>query len=142
MSLMSTQQLAGTTALVTGASRGSGRAIAIALAKQGAHIVGVARDRPRLEGLRAPGTWRMPRPTWASRWIPAAGIAAGSTQGDPVLRAMATYCRLLGSRSVIEPSQVLKTRPKFPPAGNPALRTRMTQPRDVSGAPRSPGSAR
>jgi NADP-dependent 3-hydroxy acid dehydrogenase YdfG len=50
---MSTQQLAGTTALVTGASRGFGRAIAIALAKQGAHVVGVARDRPRLEELRA-----------------------------------------------------------------------------------------
>ena len=50
---MSTQQLAGTTALVTGASRGFGRAIAIALAKQGAHVVGVARDRPRLEELCA-----------------------------------------------------------------------------------------
>jgi NAD(P)-dependent dehydrogenase (short-subunit alcohol dehydrogenase family) len=50
---MSTQQLAGTTALVTGASRGFGRAIAIALAKQGAHVVGVARDRLRLEELRA-----------------------------------------------------------------------------------------
>ena len=50
---MSTQQLAGTTALVTGASRGFGRAIAIALAKQDAHVVGVARDRPRLEELRA-----------------------------------------------------------------------------------------
>jgi NAD(P)-dependent dehydrogenase (short-subunit alcohol dehydrogenase family) len=50
---MSTQQLAATTALVTGASRGFGRAIAIALAKQGAHVVGVARDRLRLEELRA-----------------------------------------------------------------------------------------
>jgi NAD(P)-dependent dehydrogenase (short-subunit alcohol dehydrogenase family) len=50
---MSTQQLAGTTALFTGASRGFGRAIAIALAKQGAHVVGVARDRNRLEELRA-----------------------------------------------------------------------------------------
>jgi short chain dehydrogenase len=50
---MPTQQLAGTTALVTGASRGFGRAIAITLAKQGAHVVGVARDCPRLEELRA-----------------------------------------------------------------------------------------
>lgn len=50
---MPTQELSGTKALVTGASRGFGRAIAIALAKHGAHIVGVARDRPRLEELRA-----------------------------------------------------------------------------------------
>jgi NADP-dependent 3-hydroxy acid dehydrogenase YdfG len=38
-------------ALVTGASRGFGRAIAIAPAKHGAHVVGVARDRGRLEEL-------------------------------------------------------------------------------------------
>ena len=52
---MSTQDLSGTTALVTGASRGFGRAIAIALSKHGAHVVGVARDRARLEELRAVG---------------------------------------------------------------------------------------
>ncbi len=50
---MSTQELSGTTALVTGASRGFGRAIGIAIAKHGAHVVGVARDRARLEELRA-----------------------------------------------------------------------------------------
>ena len=49
---MSTQELSGTTALVTGASRGFGRAIAIALSKHGARVVGVARDRGRLEELR------------------------------------------------------------------------------------------
>ncbi|HKB30169.1 MAG TPA: SDR family oxidoreductase [Streptosporangiaceae bacterium] len=47
------QELSGTTALVTGASRGFGRAIAIALAQAGADVVGVARDRARLEELRA-----------------------------------------------------------------------------------------
>ena len=41
------------TAIVTGASRGFGRAIAITLARAGARVVGVARDRARLEGLRA-----------------------------------------------------------------------------------------
>ena len=50
---MSTHELSGTTALVTGASRGFGRAIAIALSEHGAHVVGVARDRDRLEELRA-----------------------------------------------------------------------------------------
>ena len=49
---MTAQQLSGTTAIVTGASRGFGRGIAIALAQAGANVVGVARDRTRLEELR------------------------------------------------------------------------------------------
>ena len=48
---MPTHELSGTTALVTGASRGFGRAIAVALSKHGAHVVGVARDPGRLEEL-------------------------------------------------------------------------------------------
>ena len=50
---MPTQELSGTTALVTGASRGFGRAIAVALSKHDAHVVGVARDPGRLEELHA-----------------------------------------------------------------------------------------
>jgi NADP-dependent 3-hydroxy acid dehydrogenase YdfG len=50
---MSAQELSGSTALVTGASRGFGRGIAIALAGAGAHVVGVARDRASLEELHA-----------------------------------------------------------------------------------------
>src|SRR5260370_16407120 len=50
---MPTHELSGTTALVTGASRGFGRAIAIALSKHGAHLAGVARDPGRLEELHA-----------------------------------------------------------------------------------------
>jgi len=49
---MPTQDLDGTTALVTGASRGFGRGIAIALVKAGAHVVGLARDRTGFEELR------------------------------------------------------------------------------------------
>jgi NAD(P)-dependent dehydrogenase (short-subunit alcohol dehydrogenase family) len=44
--------LAGTTAIVTGASRGFGRAIATALAAAGAHVVGVARTRAQLDEVR------------------------------------------------------------------------------------------
>ena len=44
---MPTQDLSGTTALVTGASRGFGRAIAVALSSRGAHVAGVARDPGR-----------------------------------------------------------------------------------------------
>src|SRR5262250_2462125 len=50
---MSAQQLSGSTALVTGASRGFGRGVAIALAGAGANVVGVARDRAALEEVRA-----------------------------------------------------------------------------------------
>ena len=48
---MPMHELSGTTALVTGASRGFGRAIAVALSKHGAHVAGVARDPGRLEEL-------------------------------------------------------------------------------------------
>jgi NAD(P)-dependent dehydrogenase (short-subunit alcohol dehydrogenase family) len=49
---MTTHELAGTTALVTGASQGFGRGIATALAAAGAHVIGVARDAGRLAELR------------------------------------------------------------------------------------------
>jgi NAD(P)-dependent dehydrogenase (short-subunit alcohol dehydrogenase family) len=47
-----TNPLAGTTAIVTGASRGFGRAIAAALSAAGAHVVGVARNSAHLDELR------------------------------------------------------------------------------------------
>jgi NAD(P)-dependent dehydrogenase (short-subunit alcohol dehydrogenase family) len=50
---MPAQELSGATALVTGASRGFGRGIAIALAGAGANVVGVARDRATLAELHA-----------------------------------------------------------------------------------------
>ena len=49
---MSVHDLSGTTAIVTGASRGFGRAIAISLADAGASVVGVARSKTELEKLR------------------------------------------------------------------------------------------
>jgi NAD(P)-dependent dehydrogenase (short-subunit alcohol dehydrogenase family) len=45
--------LSGTTAIVTGASRGLGRGVAGALCHAGAQVVGVARDRTQLEEVRA-----------------------------------------------------------------------------------------
>ncbi len=49
---MSVHDLSGTTAIVTGASRGFGRAIAISLADAGATVVGVARSETELQKLR------------------------------------------------------------------------------------------
>lgn len=46
-------QLDGRSAIVTGASRGLGRAIAVALAEQGTRVLAVARDRSALESLAA-----------------------------------------------------------------------------------------
>jgi NAD(P)-dependent dehydrogenase (short-subunit alcohol dehydrogenase family) len=48
---MAAQQLAGRTALVTGASRGFGRGIAVALTDAGAAVVGLARGGAALEEL-------------------------------------------------------------------------------------------
>ncbi|MGH3227299.1 MAG: SDR family NAD(P)-dependent oxidoreductase [Streptosporangiaceae bacterium] len=50
---MSDHEIAGATALVTGASRGFGRGIATALSTAGARVVGVARDRGPLDELQA-----------------------------------------------------------------------------------------
>jgi NAD(P)-dependent dehydrogenase (short-subunit alcohol dehydrogenase family) len=47
-----TEDLTGTTAIVTGVSRGFGRAIAVELAAAGVHVVGVARDSAKLDELR------------------------------------------------------------------------------------------
>src|SRR5216684_4262789 len=79
---MPAQELSGTTALVTGASRGFGRAIAIDLAKHGAHVVGVARDRARLEELHAQlgGTFTPSPLTPPTRW----SQANSSTSTAPI----------------------------------------------------------
>lgn len=48
---MSAHQLVGETAIVTGASRGFGRAIATSFVSHGAHVVGVARTEAQLRDL-------------------------------------------------------------------------------------------
>ena len=49
---MTVRELFGTTAVVTGASRGFGRATVVALAGRGAHVVGVARSQGPLDELK------------------------------------------------------------------------------------------
>jgi NAD(P)-dependent dehydrogenase (short-subunit alcohol dehydrogenase family) len=48
---MNTQSLKGRNALITGASKGLGRAMAVALGAEGAHLVLVARDKEKLEAV-------------------------------------------------------------------------------------------
>ena len=76
---MTTTELAGTTAIVTGASRGFGRAIAAALTARGARVVGIARDRQPLDEVAK---------DLGGAFIPVAGDAA-----DPDLagRLVADY---------------------------------------------------
>jgi NAD(P)-dependent dehydrogenase (short-subunit alcohol dehydrogenase family) len=50
---MTSSNLSGTTTLVTGATRGFGRAIAVAFHNAGADVVAVARNREQLDQLRA-----------------------------------------------------------------------------------------
>ncbi|TCC51106.1 SDR family oxidoreductase [Kribbella capetownensis] len=50
---MPTQDLSGSTAIVTGASRGLGRGVAGALSLAGAQVIGVSRDRTQLDEVRA-----------------------------------------------------------------------------------------
>jgi NAD(P)-dependent dehydrogenase (short-subunit alcohol dehydrogenase family) len=50
---MSSEDLSGTTAIVTGASKGFGRGIAGALTHVGAQVIGLARDRAQLDQLHA-----------------------------------------------------------------------------------------
>jgi NAD(P)-dependent dehydrogenase (short-subunit alcohol dehydrogenase family) len=49
---MSVQDLSGTTAIVTGASRGFGRATAVALYQAGAQVIGVAQHKADLDEVR------------------------------------------------------------------------------------------
>jgi NAD(P)-dependent dehydrogenase (short-subunit alcohol dehydrogenase family) len=54
---MTVSGLSGTTALVTGATRGFGRAIAGALHEAGANVVAVARNAEQLGQLQPPGAY-------------------------------------------------------------------------------------
>ncbi len=75
---MSANHIAGTTALVTGASRGFGRGIATSLVKAGARVVGVARDRDQLSQLRE---------ELGDSFIPQAADAAGPVTAGRLIDA-------------------------------------------------------
>lgn len=88
---MPDREIAGVTALVTGASRGFGRGIATALSGAGARVVGVARDRGSLEDLRAElGESFTPVPADAADPMVAGALIDRYRPGVLVLNAGAT----------------------------------------------------
>jgi NAD(P)-dependent dehydrogenase (short-subunit alcohol dehydrogenase family) len=88
---MSDREIAGVTALVTGASRGFGRGIAAALSGAGARVVGVARDRGTLAEVRAElGESFTPVPADATDPMVAGALIDKYRPGVLVLNAGAT----------------------------------------------------
>jgi NAD(P)-dependent dehydrogenase (short-subunit alcohol dehydrogenase family) len=84
--------LSGRTAVVTGASRGLGRAIAIALAEAGAAVALVARDLEKLESVRA---------EIESRGGKALCFTANVTKEDEVLRLCEETTAALGRIQIL-----------------------------------------
>jgi len=71
------EELAGKTAVVTGASSGMGRGIAIAFSEAGADVVFTGRDLPRLEAAAAEArATRMSSPSWKIGGVQAVSAAA------------------------------------------------------------------
>ena len=101
------KDLSGTTALVTGASRGLGRGIAAALSAAGAHVIAVARDGGPLADLRAqltgsvtPVSADVADPVVAGQLIDAPGVAAYASRAG---LDTATFVQQLGQ--VLTPEQ-------------------------------------
>ena len=105
---MPSNDVKGTTALVTGASRGFGRGIAAALDGAGAAVVGVARDGAALEELRAelgesftPVSADAADPTVAGQLIDAyrPGILVLNAGAAPLSRPLQHHTRQTFSRN-------------------------------------------
>jgi NAD(P)-dependent dehydrogenase (short-subunit alcohol dehydrogenase family) len=94
----------GRTAVVTGASRGLGRAIALALADAGAAVALVARDREKLEGVRG---------EIESRGGRAAVFPANVTKEDEVARLAKDVSAALGQVQILVNNAGLVSRKKL-----------------------------
>jgi NAD(P)-dependent dehydrogenase (short-subunit alcohol dehydrogenase family) len=128
----STDELSGTTAIVTGASRGFGRAIAASLVGAGAHVVGVARDRAALELVAA---------SLGSLFEPCAADATDSALPGRLIDAHRPRLVVLnaGARPLSRPVQHL-TWETFSAAWDTDVRQAFVWTREALLAPLAPGS--
>jgi 3-oxoacyl-[acyl-carrier protein] reductase len=104
-------------AVVTGASRGIGRAIALALAAEGADVVAVARDRRKLEDLAA---------TAAAAGVSAAAEAGTNAEaGTITVRAadLSQAAAIRGLTAELETADILVFNSGGPPFGTAAETT-------------------
>ena len=128
-----TQRLAGRTALVTGASRGLGRAIAVAFAREGAAVAVVARTEQQWDD-RLPGTIHDTVAEITAAGGTALAVPADLGRIEEVEAAHATACAALGPIDLLVNNAAL-TVPGRPPRADDTPR-----PAPTRGGP-SPGAA-
>lgn len=90
--MSNTEMLTGEIALVTGASRGIGKTIALALGKQGATVVGTATSEKGAESISA---------YLAENGISGQGMALDVTDADSVMQMLAGMTEVFGAPSIL-----------------------------------------
>ena len=140
---MTTQRLAGRTAIVTGASRGLGKAIAVAFAQEGASVAVVARTESQWND-RLPGTIHETVAEIEAAGGRAVAVAADLSRMDEVEQAYRTAREALGPIGILVNNAAL-TVPGRPPRDDevsPARSSRATSgstATSTSGSPRPAG---
>jgi 3-oxoacyl-[acyl-carrier protein] reductase len=124
-------ELQGRRAVVTGASRGIGRAIALALAAEGADVVAVARNREKLDevaAVAARGAGAASGSAAGLRAAPGSGAASGSAAGTITARAadVSQAAAILDLTAELEQADILVFNTGGPPFGTAAETTDAT----------------
>ena len=99
----------GQVAWVTGASRGIGRAVALALAGEGAAVALTARDERDLEAVRATISARGGRALVAAADVSDAGAVADAHR--QVAQALGPVDLMVNNAAVLQPAPALRARP-------------------------------
>lgn len=132
-----TARLAGRAAIVTGGSRGLGRAISLALAAEGA-AVAVAGRTERVWDDRLPGTIGETAAEIKAAGGRAVAVRADLTDREDVARLVAEARDALGPITILVNNAAF-TAPGRPPAPGSQPRTKTAEPAKVAGKPGWPG---